>query len=198
MITGLAGTIHSLTPNKAEVLAGGVIYEVNISLQTYTHFDEVMKRQPEYELPWKHLMFIHHLQREGFQALYGFSIDFEREVFRHLLSVSGVGPGTALAALSHYKANDLASIIASGEKSLLRKIKGIGEKAAQQIIMDLQKKFAETAEPVSLPVGINTDALEALVSLGFSKTDAKKALEKVDPALSVEAQVRTALSFLSR
>ena len=127
----LSGTISELAPTHAVLDVGGVGYFLQISLQTYSeieHSDRVK-------------LFVHYVVREDAQLLYGFASKAERELFRHLISVSGVGGNTARMILSTYSPRELQGIIATENAVLLKNVKGLGLKTAQKIIVELSGKL---------------------------------------------------------
>ena len=184
----LSGTISELAPTHAVLDVGGVGYFLQISLQTYSeieHSDRVK-------------LFVHYVVREDAQLLYGFASKAERELFRHLISVSGVGGNTARMILSTYSPRELQGIIAT------ENVKGLGLKTAQKIIVELSGKMAGlglTGDTVTAPVagGDYEEALAALVMLGFGKAAADKVVKIVareNPGASVEDLVRMSLKRL--
>ncbi|MFQ5445819.1 MAG: Holliday junction branch migration protein RuvA [Saprospiraceae bacterium] len=196
MITYIKGTITFKTPTYIVVEAGGIGYRVHISLNTYA---KVEKLEHVKILTYYHV-------KEDAHTLYGFAEDEERNLFAHLISVSGVGPSTAQVMLSTMTPDELrAAIIAENEASL-RKVKGIGAKTAKQIILDLKSRLIKEGGEFKLPAAVadNTmrqEALSALLSLQVNKIQAQKALNKVlqsQPGIeSVEDLVRLALKQLS-
>ena len=192
MITHLQGVLEEKTPASAVLDCGGIGYMLSISLNTYS------------QLPDKgHCRLFTHLAiREDAHVLYGFFNQDERELFRQLISVSGVGGNTALAVLSGLDPSGVKSTIMSGDVDTLKSIKGVGPKTAQRIIVDLKDKVGkvEVGE-----LGFATtqnkqkeEALTALVTLGFAKNAAEKAVNKVlkkhGTDLEVEEIVKKALS----
>ena len=127
-------------------------------------------------------LFIHFIVREDAQILYGFSDDFERNVFRNLIGVSGVGASTARMILSTLSANEVIDAIARGDVSLLKSVKGIGLKSAQRIIIDLKGKLDMSEDENSILSfahnSLKDEALSGLVVLGFTKQMAEKGIEK--------------------
>ena len=142
--------------------------------------------------------------------LFGFSTDQERELFRHLISVSGVGANTARLILSAYSPDELSTAISTENVKLLQSIKGIGGKSAQRIVIDLKDKIAKDAYIIEQKYTLShntqfNDALTALTSLGFNRKQAEKALDKAftgikdnnpESALTVERLIREALKLL--
>jgi len=159
---GGVGYLVNATPTALRQAAGGG----EITLETYLHV------------------------REDALQLYGFGEPAERELFEHLLAVSGVGPKVALAIVSGSPAGDLRRAIALEDTARFEAIPGIGKKTAQRVVLELKEKLGSVAaEPEPGRLG----AREALVELGYSVVQAEQALARVDPELSVEEQVRQAL-----
>jgi Holliday junction DNA helicase RuvA len=134
--------------------------------------------------------------REDALQLYGFADAGERELFVHLLTVSGVGPKVALAVVSGSPAAELRKAIAMGDHARFQAIPGIGKKTAERIVLELKEKLGAVTEPALSPVGdapSHLVARDALVELGYSVVDAERALVDVDPELPVEERVRLAL-----
>lgn len=190
----LSGTISELAPTHVVLDVGGVGYFIQISLQTYSeieHSDRVK-------------LFVHYVVREDAQLLYGFASKAERELFRYLISVSGVGGNIARMILSTYSPRELQGIIATENAVLLKNVKGLGLKTAQKIIVELSGKMAGlglTGDAVAAPVvgGDYEEALAALVMLGFGKAAADKVVKIVareNPGASVEDLVRMSLKRL--
>ena len=190
----IQGKLAELAPAYAVVETGGVGYLLHISLQTYSEIEG----RSEVKL------FTHFVVREDAQILYGFATKTERELFRHLISVSGVGGNTARMILSTYSPRELQGIITAGNAVLLKNVKGLGLKTAQKIIVELSGKLtglgdADTALPAAGNGEKLEEALAALVMLGFAKTAAEKALRGIlreNPGASVEDLVRMGLKSL--
>ncbi len=196
MITYIKGTISFKTPTYIIVEAGGIGYHVNISLNTYAR---VEKLESVKILTYYHV-------KEDAHTLYGFAEDEERQLFAHLISVSGVGPSTAQVMLSTMAPDELRAAIIGENEAALRKVKGIGAKTAKQIILDLKNKMMKTGGEVAISTSpadntIRQEALSALLSLQVNKIQAQKALNKVlqeQPGVkTVEDLVRLALKQLS-
>jgi len=191
MIGQLNGTLIEKNPTELIIDCGGVGYEVKISLNTYSAIGND-------DNPRIYTKFI---VREDAQILYGFADTIEKEMFTHLISVSGIGPNTAMIMLSSLLPNEIAAAITNEDVKTIQSIKGIGAKTAQRVIIDLKDKMLKMAfSPENLFVHHNTnqyDALNALVSLGFDKKSAEKALERVgNPDASVELLIKDALKIL--
>lgn len=189
----IKGQITELTPTCAVVETGGVGYLAHISLQTY----EQMTGKAEA------CLYVHLQIKEDARTLYGFADRRERELFRMLISVSGVGAATACLMLSALGIGDLTGAIASENIAVIKSIKGIGQKTAERIVVDLKDKALKTApaggEQSLQAGGAAREAAAALVSLGFAKPAAEKITEqlwKESPADSVEVLIKKALQRL--
>lgn len=192
------GTIAEMSPTHVVLDVSGVGYYIHISLQTYSAIERLDRAK----------LYVHHVVREDAQLLYGFYTCGERELFRHLISVSGVGVNTARMILSTYSPRELQNIIATENAVLLKNVKGLGLKTAQKIIVELSGKMsglgllAEGAEERPAVHAGNPDfdeTLAALVMLGFPKAVAEKAVKAIyseSPSVSVEEAVRAALKRL--
>ena len=192
----ISGSLTELSPAYAVVEAFGVGYYLNISLQTFSAIEGAEQAK----------LYTHFVVREDAQILYGFASRQERELFRLLISVSGVGGNTARMILSTYSTSELQNIIATGNAVLLKNVKGLGLKTAQKIIVELSGKMIDlgvSAKPVVAEAVTNSEVynetIAALVMLGFQKTASEKvvkAILKEDSAIQVEEAVRLALRRL--
>ncbi len=195
----ICGKVAEATPTYAVIDAGGVGFFLHISLETYTAIEHATEAK----------LWAHHIVREDAQLLYGFASREERELFRLLIGVSGVGGGTARMILSTYTPRELQQIISSGNAVLLKNVKGLGLKTAQKIIVDLAGKVmtirnaqAEAFEQAMGAASISheqEEAMEALQALGFQKAASEKALKailKEQPDATVEELIRAALKRL--
>lgn len=193
----ISGIVAEATPTYAVIEAAGVGYFINISLKTYSDIEHEREAK----------LYVHFIVREDQQTLFGFSTKLERELFRQLISVSGVGGNTARMILSTYSPKELQSIIATENAVLLKNVKGLGLKTAQKIIVELSGKMLELgASDLMMPqmtaTANNTtydEAMAALAMLGFQKSASDKALKaifKENPSISVEEAIRTALKRL--
>lgn len=159
------------------------------------------------------LLYVHEVLRDDAHLLYGFSTPQERALFRHLITVSGVGPATARLLLSAYNVAEVVLIVANGDHQQLKRVKGIGEKTAQRIVVDLQKKFASLrTEFASTEIAsgiaqrgaqyteMRAEALSALLTLGFHRNSTEKVLDSLltsDTTIdSVEKLIKRALQTL--
>ena len=191
MIAQLQGKLIEKNPTNLVIDCGGVGYDVKISLHTFSSIgsEEAIKVYTQF------------IVREDAQLLYGFASKEEREMFTYLISVSGIGPNTAMIMLSSLIPHEIAHAIQTEDVRTIQSIKGIGVKTAQRVIIDLKDKMAKWSSSVeNLPVGHNTnkfDALTALVSLGFDKKNAEKALDKISTGDdTVEQLIKGALKIL--
>jgi Holliday junction DNA helicase RuvA len=191
MIGRLNGRLIEKNPTDLLIECGGVGYEVKISLNTFSQLgsDEAVQ------------LFTKLIVREDAHILYGFANKEEREMFNHLVSVSGIGPNTAMIMLSSLVPDEIAQAILTEDVATIQKIKGIGTKTAQRVIIDLKSKVSKmelSSENIFTSNNRNRfDALNALVSLGFDKKSAEKVLDKIDTGTqSVEELIKDALRNL--
>lgn len=201
MIEYIRGELTEITPAVAVVEAAGVGYALNISLNTYT----AIQTQKSVKL------FVHEALvtggRDDSFTLYGFATKQERELYRLLITVSGVGANTARMILSSLTPAELCNVIASGDERSLKGVKGIGQRTAQRIIVDLKDRIANTdlgqqatgvAAPVADPIDkeVRNEAVGALTMLGFSPAPSSKVVSEIlkqQPGLPVEQVVKLAL-----
>lgn len=202
MIASLRGTLLSATPLQAVLEVGGVGYEVNVPITT------AEKLPANGQTAFLHTVVVY---REDSQAIYGFASAPERDFFRLLIEkVSGVGPKVALALMSRLSLPSLQGAISAGDAVLLSKCPGIGRKTAERIILDLKDKLGPASQIVpasgsmaggEMPVvehSVVTDAVAALVALGYKAPDAdksvRKALAALGDAATTEALIKKALT----
>ena len=188
----ICGKLAEVTPTYAVVEAGGVGYYLQISLETFTAIEHAAETK----------LYTHYVVREDAQLLFGFSTKIERDLFRLLISVSGVGGNTARMILSTYSPAELQGIIKAGNAVQLKNVKGLGIKTAQKIIVELTGKMTaiDTGGADPLAAGSNAaEAVEALVMLGFAKSASEKVMQEVmreNPSAAVEEMVLMALKRL--
>jgi Holliday junction DNA helicase RuvA len=190
MIDYIKGTITQLTPTFLTIETGGIGYFVNVSLSSFSKLDG----KHEFKL------LIQELIREDSHQLYGFADSEEREIFRLLISVSGVGANTARMMLSSLTTAEIETAIMGSDVNVLKGVKGIGLKTAQRIIIDLKDKLGKHAATGEIfAFADNTrreEALSALVMLGFAKSAVSKVLDKIvreEKNLTVEDMIKRAL-----
>jgi Holliday junction DNA helicase RuvA len=196
MITYLKGDITLKNPTYLEVEVSGVGYQVHISLHTYAQIEKLER-----------IKILTHLNiKEDSHTLYGFADEAERSMFRHLISVSGIGPTTAQIMLSSLNPDELRAAIIGEQESAFRQVKGVGPKTAKRLILDLKDKLIkESGEaPLTFSLGNNTireEALSALVALGFQRIAVQKTLNAIlknQPTIdAVETLIKLALRELS-
>lgn len=201
MIEYIKGILTELSPTEAVIEAAGVGYGIAITLPTYSAL--VGKEEKEAKL------FISEIIREDTHEVYGFVTKVERQLFELLLTVSGVGASTARMIMSAFNADELRMLIATGNAKAMSKVKGLGPKTAQRIIVDLKDKAIKLdlgGDPTEIPMldveadsGVKAEAVSALTMLGFASAASAKAVDKIlknDPSMKVEAVIREALKML--
>lgn len=190
----IRGIVVFLTPTYAVVEAAGVGYRLELSMQSFGAL------RPDMEVK----LYVHQVLREDSNVFFGFVTEAERSLFRQLITVSGVGPSSARMLLSAYASGELCDLINSGDDASIRRVKGIGQKTSQRIVLDLQGKVG-TGEVQGLGagvmqgVGIREEALSALVTLGFNRGASEKVVDKVlgrGGVPSVEQLIKASLKEL--
>lgn len=189
----ISGKLASITPANAVVDCGGVGYLLEITLSTYSAIQEKAEVK----------LWVHESIREDAHQLYGFYEVKEREMFRMLLSVNGVGASIARMILSSLSVSELSDAIASDNAKMLQRVKGVGAKTAQRIVLELKDKVGEAGLSAGLAVQVPSvlsrskeEALSALVMLGFPKPTADKVLQSLDGSMTVESLIKEALKKL--
>ena len=193
MIGRLAGTLVEKNPPSLLVDVNGVAYELAVPMSTFYNLPGLGDRV---------ILLTHQVVREDAHLLFGFATAAEREAFRALIRISGVGARTALAVLSGMSVDDLTSAVALQDSGRLTRIPGIGKKTAERLLLELKGKFAPAIEGA----GANTaqagdsgaDILRALMALGYSEKEAAAALRQVPAGTSVSDGIRAALKSLAR
>ncbi len=194
MYAFISGDIIEVNPAFAVLKCNGIGYQINITLYTYSQIKESSSC----------LLYTHLVIREDAHTLFGFSTEEEREVFRHLISVSGIGPNTARMILSSITWEEVVVSIQQDNVAAFQRIKGIGTKSAQRIIIDLKDKVGKTWKTVDISLPRHNthqqEALSALILLGFNKIQAGKAVDKVsaklDSGTGVEVLIKECLKIL--
>ncbi len=197
----LRGQLTELTPASAVVEAGGVGYFLNISLHTFSALEGQAGSEAK--------VYVQLIVRDDAQLFYGFATPGERELFRLLTSVSGVGVATARMILSTYSPAQIASMISTENTALLKNVKGLGLKTAAKIVLELRDKILGVvtddeggfaARPAqAAPSGVAAEAVSALVMLGFAKAPSTKVVQAITaehPEAEVEEVIRLALKKL--
>ncbi|NNC69376.1 MAG: Holliday junction branch migration protein RuvA [Flavobacteriaceae bacterium] len=193
MITHVRGKLVEINPTYAIVECNGVGYFLNISLNTYSKIpdSEAVK------------LYTHLSIREDAHTLFGFADKTEREIFRLLTSVSGVGPSTARTMLSSMTSEQIQQAIATEDVVLIQSVKGIGAKTAQRVIVDLKDKILKTYElsedSLKTDNTLKEEALSALEVLGFTRKQVDKLLHRIlqeSPSISLEEIIKQALKNL--
>jgi holliday junction DNA helicase RuvA len=183
MIASLRGKIVTRRADGLVLEVGGVGYLVSTTQSAFRRAERGGELTLETYL---------HVREDALQ-LYGFAQPGERELFEHLLSVSGVGPKVALAIVSGSTPDELRRAIALEDTARFEAIPGIGKKTAQRVVLELKEKLADGAEAVPLAAKPHLVARDALVELGYSVVEAEQALAATDPELPPEERVREAL-----
>ena len=196
MISFLDGVLVSKSPTEITVDVNGVGYSVQIPLSTFEKLNGVNQRVR---------IFTHLHVREDAMQLFGFATEPERELFRMLISVSGIGPRIAQGVLSGMNASELRQCITSGDVAALTTIQGVGRKTAERIVIELRDKVGRVGETVIAAGGkessVRSEALSALLSLGYTRATAEAALREVlqdAKNLSLEEVIKQALRHASR
>jgi len=189
----IKGKLIEITPAYAVVENAGIGYLINISLHTYSKLSGSENC----------MLYLHYVVREDAQIFFGFHARQEMELFRQLISVSGVGPNTARMMLSSLNPDEIQKAIMSGDVLKLKGIKGIGQKTAERIIVDLRDKIAKAGALGEILTGVHNtirdEALSALLMLGFSRSITEKTLSKLlaeKADMSAEELVKQALKQL--
>ena len=192
MIGRIQGTLVSVHPPRLLVDCQGIGYEVDVPMSTL------------YQLPQagqKITLLTHFQVREDAQQLFGFATETEREAFRQLIKISGVGSRTALAVLSGMSVNELAQAIALQEAGRLTQVPGIGKKTAERLCLELKGKLAPDLEITGgkpQAIEASSEVLQALLALGYSEKEALLALKQIPPETNVSDGIRMGLKYLSK
>jgi len=186
----IRGTVADINPARIVVETGGVGYYITISLNTYSKLNG--KKEVK--------VYTHFAVREDAHVLYGFAEKSERDLFRNLILVSGVGASTAIMMLSSLSPEEIIAAVSTENITVLKSIKGIGIKTAQRIVIDLKDKLGKITESAQILFTtdntIRNEALSALVMLGFAKKDTENVVSKImqeQPGITVENVIKQAL-----
>ncbi len=190
MIGRLSGLLLDKNPAQLIVDCNGVGYEVSVPISTFYHLPSTGERVT---------LLTHMVVREDAQLLYGFGTTQERELFRELIKISGIGARTALAILSGMSVNDLAQAVTLQEVGRLTRVPGIGKKTAERLLLELKGKLgAELGTAPGTEGESSNDVLSALLALGYSEKEALLAIKQVPAGSSVSDGIRQALKALSK
>jgi holliday junction DNA helicase RuvA len=190
MIGRLQGLLAAKNPPQVLVDCHGVGYEVDVPMSTF------------YNLPGTGepvSLLTHFVVREDAQILYGFGTEAEREAFRQLIKISGVGPRTALSVLSGMSVGELSQAITQQQAGRLVKVPGIGKKTAERLLLELKGKLgADIGVPVSVASDAQADIVQALVALGYNDKEAAAALKALPADVGVSEGIKLALKALAK
>lgn len=192
MIGRLSGILLEKTPPQVLVDCHGVGYEVNVPMSTFYHLPALGEAVN---------LLVHMVVREDAQLLFGFLTVQEREAFRQLIKVSGVGVRTALAILSGLSVDDLTQAVMQQESGRLVKVPGIGKKTAERLLLELKGKLGadiSAAGPASARSDAQLDILQALLTLGYSEKEAQAALKTLPANVEVSEGIKQALKMLAK
>ena len=212
MIEYIKGILTELNPTEAVIEAAGIGYGIAITLPTYS---ALVGKEANGDAALNGAngemvkLFITEIIREDTHEIYGFATKTERQLFELLMTVSGIGAATARMILSAFTAEELRMLIATGNAKAMSKVKGLGTKTAQRIIVDLKDKAIKLdlgGDPTEIPMldveadsGVKAEAVSALTMLGFAAAASGKAVDKIlktQPDMKVEAVIREALKML--
>ncbi|MEI7969129.1 MAG: Holliday junction branch migration protein RuvA [Betaproteobacteria bacterium] len=191
MIARLTGRIAEKHPPTIVVEAHGVGYEVDVPMSTFYHLPATGSEVT---------LLTHMVVREDAHLLFGFATEGEKHLFRQLLRITGIGARTALALLSGLSVDEVYAAVAQQDSARLTRIPGIGKKTAERLLLELKDKVAAVS-PAALaqpgaPAG--SDALNALIALGYSDREARAALARLGPDLPVQDAIRQSLRILAK
>ena len=191
MISRLVGVLAEKAPPHVLVDVNGVGYEVQVPMRTFSNLPD---------LGSKVTLLTQFIVREDAQLLYGFLTAGERESFRELIKISGVGPRIALALLSGLNTDELAQAVAAQDASRLVKVPGVGKKTAERLLLELKGKLAPALNKPGFAAASDTqgDILQALIALGYSDKEAQAALKQLPADVSVSDGIKQALKALAR
>lgn len=191
MIGRLHGKLIEKTPPQVLVDVGGVGYEVDVPMSTFCNLPAEGSEIT---------LLTHFIVREDAQILYGFATAAERQTFRALIRISGVGPRIALAVLSGMSTQDLADAVEQGNATLLTRVPGIGKKTADRLVLELKGKLAGNAFALAggAASAAQADILSALMALGYSEREAQASVRALPAEVTVSEGIRLALKALAR
>ena len=189
MIGRLTGTLADKSPPQLLIDVNGVGYEVDVPMSSFYNLPALGERVT---------LLTHFIVREDAQILFGFLTHDERQTFRLLIKITGVGPRMALALLSGLSVGELAQAVARQETGRLVKVPGIGKKTAERLLLELKGKLADAiSAPATVASDAQADILQALIALGYSDREAAAALKCLPPDASVSDGIKLALKSLA-
>lgn len=189
MIGRVTGTLAAKSPPQLLIDVGGIGYEVDVPMSSFYNLPALGERVT---------LLTHFIVREDAQILFGFLTHDERQTFRLLIKITGVGPRMALALLSGLSVGELAQAVARQETGRLVKVPGIGKKTAERLLLELKGKLADAVSaPASVASDAQADILQALIALGYSDREAAAALKSLPADASVSDGIKLALKSLA-
>ena len=189
MIGRLTGTLAEKSPPQLLIDVNGVGYEVDVPMSSFYNLPGLGERVT---------LLTHFIVREDAQILFGFLTHDERQTFRQLIKITGVGPRMALSLLSGLSVGELAQAVARQETARLVKVPGIGKKTAERLLLELKGKLADAlAAPATVASDAQADILQALIALGYSDREAAATLKSLPPDASVSEGIKLALKSLA-
>jgi holliday junction DNA helicase RuvA len=191
MIARLNGTLIEKSPPLIVIDCNGVGYEVEVPMSTFYNLPDVGTKVQ---------LLTHFVVREDAQLLYGFGSEQEKNTFKQLLKVNGIGAKSALSILSGVSVEDLVHAVSQQEVGMLTRIPGIGKKTAERLLLELKDKFSVTGSSTAQPQAKSAahDILNALVALGYNDREASSAVKLLDKDISVTDGIKQALKSLSK
>ncbi|KQT33239.1 Holliday junction branch migration protein RuvA [Methylophilus sp. Leaf414] len=191
MIARLNGRLLEKSPPLIVVDCNGVGYEVEVPMSTFYNLPELGQSVQ---------LLTHMVVREDAQLLYGFGSEQEKNTFKQLLKVNGIGAKSALSILSGVSVNDLMLAVSQQEVAMLTRVPGIGKKTAERLLLELKDKFVVTGSTSAQPVAkaATDDILNALVALGYNEREATATIKLLEPGVGVSDGIRQALKYLSK
>lgn len=191
MIGRLTGTLAIKSPPQLLIDVNGVGYEVDVPMSSFYNLPALGERVT---------LLTHYVVREDAHVLFGFLTPEERDTFRTLVKISGVGPRTALSILSGLSVNDLAGAVAQQDSARLVKVPGIGKKTAERLLLELKGKLGDAIGPMQVGRGseAQSDILQALLALGYNDREASTALKALPQDVGVSDGIKLALRTLAK
>lgn len=191
MIACLAGLLLEKTPPFVVLDCAGVGYELEVPMSTFYQLPELGE---------KLTLLTHMVVREDAQLLYGFASKQEKDTFRQLLKINGVGAKSALAILSGMSIDDLTEAVANQDVALMTRVPGVGKKTAERLLLELKGKFdvSHAAAVAGEPKSTKQDVLNALIALGYNEREASASVKSLEKDIGVSEGIKLALQWLSK